>query len=538
MTIRMTGLNSGLDTESIISALMSAYNMKTDNYTKAQTKIEWKMDAWKSLNTKVNSFYKSTGNLRTNSGWSMYKTTSSDSSKATVSVSGSPATGTQKLHVLSTAQSTYLTGGKIKKSDDSVVTDSSTTLADLGITSDTTLKVTTKNEDGTNAEPYEISLTSSSKISDVVTELKNAGLNASFDSSNGRIFVSSKTTGAASDFTIESDDDNAATDSSTLTVLKALGLKTNSDANDVIGDTNAVKIAGTDANILLNGVLYKGTSNYFNINGFGITVSGVTDDGCVDEATGEVDKNKAAALTDSTAISLTTAVDAEGIYDTIKDFLTNYNNIINEMTKLYNADDASDYEPLTDDEKDSMTDTEISKWETKIKDSLLRRDTTLSSVMSVMKNAMAQTIEVNGKTYALSSFGISTLYYGTAAENEESAYHIDGDEDDENTSGNTDKLLAAINNDPDTVVSYFKQLTTNLYNAIDQKMTSTTLRSRYCIYNDKELQDQYDDYTDIISDWEDKVADKEDYYYEKFADMETALGNLNSSQSALSGLLG
>jgi flagellar hook-associated protein 2 len=69
-------------------------------------------------------------------------------------------------------------------------------------------------------------------------------------------------------------------------------------------------------------------------------------------------------------------------------------------------------------------------------------------------------------------------------------------------------------------------------------MTSTTLRSRYCIYNDKELQDQYDDYTDIISDWEDKVADKEDYYYEKFADMETALGNLNSSQSALSGLLG
>jgi flagellar hook-associated protein 2 len=517
---------------------MSAYNMKTDNYTKAQTKIEWKMDAWKSLNTKVNSFYKSTGNLRTNSGWSMYKTTSSDSSKATVSVSGSPATGTQKLHVLSTAQSTYLTGGKIKKSDDSVVTDSSTTLADLGITSDTTLKVTTKNEDGTNAEPYEISLTSSSKISDVVTELKNAGLNASFDSSNGRIFVSSKTTGAASDFTIESDDDNAATDSSTLTVLKALGLKTNSDANDVIGDTNAVKIAGTDANILLNGVLYKGTSNYFNINGFGITVSGVTDDGCVDEATGEVDKNKAAALTDSTAISLTTAVDAEGIYDTIKDFLTNYNNIINEMTKLYNADDASDYEPLTDDEKDSMTDTEISKWETKIKDSLLRRDTTLSSVMSVMKNAMAQTIEVNGKTYALSSFGISTLYYGTAAENEESAYHIDGDEDDENTSGNTDKLLAAINNDPDTVVSYFKQLTTNLYNAIDQKMTSTTLRSRYCIYNDKELQDQYDDYTDIISDWEDKVADKEDYYYEKFADMETALGNLNSSQSALSGLLG
>jgi flagellar hook-associated protein 2 len=398
--------------------------------------------------------------------------------------------------------------------------------------------VNTKDSDGQQVEK-DISLTSSSTISDVISGLKDAGLNASFDSTNGRIFVSSKTTGVASDFTIESDDDNAATDSSTLTVLKALGLKTNSDANDVVGATNAVKIAGTDANILLNGVLYKGSSNYFNINGFGITVSGVTDDDDdLFDSDGKVVEEKAAALTDSTAISLSTSVDAQGIYDTIKDFLTNYNSIINEMTKLYNADDASDYEPLTDDEKDAMTDTEISKWETKIKDSLLRRDTTLSSVMSVMKNAMSQTIEVNGKKYALSSFGISTLYYGTAAENEESAYHIDGDEDDENTSGNTDKLLAAINSDPDTVVEYFKQLTTNLYNALDQKMTSTTLRSRYCIYNDKELQSQYDDYTDIISDWEDKVADKEDYYYEKFADMETALGNLNSSQSALSGLLG
>jgi flagellar hook-associated protein 2 len=538
MTIRMTGLNSGLDTESIISALMSAYNMKTDNYEKAQTKIEWKMDAWESLNTKVNSFYKSTGNLRTASGWNMYKTTSSDSTKATVSVSGTPATGTQKLHVLSTAQSTYLTGGKISKKDSTDAVTSSTTLADLGITSSTSLKVNTKDSDGQQVEK-EISLTSSSTISDVISGLKDAGLNASFDSTNGRIFVSSKTTGVASDFTIESDDDNAATDSSTLTVLKALGLKTNSDANDVVGATNAVKIAGTDANILLNGVLYTGTSNYFNINGFGITVSGVTDDDDdLFDSDGKVVEEKAAALTDSTAISLSTSVDAQGIYDTIKDFLTNYNSIINEMTKLYNADDASDYEPLTDDEKDAMTDTEISKWETKIKDSLLRRDTTLSSVMSVMKNAMSQTIEVNGKKYALSSFGISTLYYGTAAENEESAYHIDGDEDDENTSGNTDKLLAAINSDPDTVVEYFKQLTTNLYNALDQKMTSTTLRSRYCIYNDKELQSQYDDYTDIISDWEDKVADKEDYYYEKFADMETALGNLNSSQSALSGLLG
>jgi flagellar hook-associated protein 2 len=285
-------------------------------------------------------------------------------------------------------------------------------------------------------------------------------------------------------------------------------------------------------------VLYTGSSNYFNINGFGITVSGVTDE--LTDANGNLDLSQAKldTLKDTTAISLTTSVDAQGIYDTVKDFLTNYNSIINEMTELYNADSAKDYEPLTDDEKSEMTDTEIAKWENKIKDSLLRRDTTLSALMSSMKNSMSQSIEINGKKYALSSFGISTLYYGTAPENEESAYHIDGDEDDENTSGNTDKLLAAINENPDTVVSFMKQLATNLYNAIDTKMQSTTLRSRYSIYNDKEMQDQYDDYTTTISDWEDRVSEKEDYWYDKFASMETALSELESQTSSLTSMLG
>ena len=39
MPIRITGLASGLDTESIISALVSSYNYKTNKYKKAQTKL-------------------------------------------------------------------------------------------------------------------------------------------------------------------------------------------------------------------------------------------------------------------------------------------------------------------------------------------------------------------------------------------------------------------------------------------------------------------------------------------------------------------
>ena len=71
-------------------------------------------------------------------------------------------------------------------------------------------------------------------------------------------------------------------------------------------------------------------------------------------------------------ISLVTSTDYDGIYNTIKDFLTEYNDLINEMDKLYNADSARKYDMLTNDEKDSMTDDEVEQWEDKIKSALLR----------------------------------------------------------------------------------------------------------------------------------------------------------------------
>jgi len=57
MAIRMTGLNSGLDTESIITQLVSAKKSSVNSLKKAQTKLSWKIDAWKSINTKIYSLY-------------------------------------------------------------------------------------------------------------------------------------------------------------------------------------------------------------------------------------------------------------------------------------------------------------------------------------------------------------------------------------------------------------------------------------------------------------------------------------------------
>ena len=540
MAMRVSGINSGLDTDAIVQELVSAYSKKTEKYTKEQTKLGWKQEAWKNLNTKVYSLYNSVGKLRYSSAYSLKKTSVSDTTKATVSASSDAVNGTQKLHVLSTAQSGYLTGGKlalrkeVKDGDTTklekvsgVVTEK-TKLSELGYTgNETTLNVNTTDEEG-KAVTKEIKLNQDSTVQDVVNALRDNGLNASFDSNNGRLFVSSKETGKAADFTLTAAGSSDTEDASSKQLLGLLGLDTTSNTYD----SQAVKIDGRDAVISLNNVRYTNTTNDFSINGLNISITGVTDDVTDPE---NVDLS---TLDDSSAITITTTTDSQGIYDKVKDFLTEYNNIINEITKLYNADSAGSYEPLTDDEKDQMSDTEIEKWETKIKDSLLRRDNSLSSLMNSMMTSMSSGIEINGKTYSLSSFGIQTLGYLNAAENEQNSYHIDGDEDDENTSGNEDKLMAAITSDPDTVVEFMKQLSSKLYKAMDDQMQSSSLRSRYKIYNDKELDKEYSNLSKTIKEWESKVSDKEDYYYKKFSNMETALSKLQSQTSSLTSMLG
>ncbi|MCI5934093.1 MAG: flagellar filament capping protein FliD, partial [Lachnospiraceae bacterium] len=311
----------------------------------------------------------------------------------------------------------------------------------------------------------------------------------------------------------------------------AMKATTGADPTGIGYNSGAVRINGEDAEIYLNGARFTSDSNTFSINGLTINATGITMDKAAYENASE--EARVAA-----AISITTSTDSQGVYDKIKDFISEYNSLINDMTKSYNAANAKDYEPLTDDEKDAMTDSQVEKWEQKIKDSLLRRDTTLGGVMSAMTSIMSKSYTINGKNYALSSFGIKTLGYGKAEKNEENAYHIDGDSDDDTVSGNADKLLAAINEDPDAVMQFFQQLTQDLYSTLGNKMTATSLSSTQTIYNDKEMAKEYSDYTTTISKWEDKVAKIEDSYYKKFSAMEKSLAELQSKTSQLSGLLG
>lgn len=58
MPIRMTGMVSGLDTDSIVKELVSAYSTKKEKYEKERTKLGWKQEIWKDLNKKLTHFIK------------------------------------------------------------------------------------------------------------------------------------------------------------------------------------------------------------------------------------------------------------------------------------------------------------------------------------------------------------------------------------------------------------------------------------------------------------------------------------------------
>jgi flagellar hook-associated protein 2 len=644
-----------MDTESIISALVSAKSTKVTNLKNEQKKLEWKQTAWQDLNSKIYSFYSKTlSDMRLSGSYTQKTTKVSDSTKASIVASGSAVNGTQTLKIKSLAKSAYLTGARVDRTVETMQgtqipssvnnnVDGNTKLTALSdvekgtgnnfqvgdkikieadgldnpieieVTADTTIndflnevnkykgvgvsasfdndtkklsistavdsanvtetgiKITASRADSATGSVTDISsiatkalglggeitssksgfasdsklsainselagktitittgtdedkkttdieITNDMTISDFVTKLKEAGVNASFDETNQRFFVSAKSTGLANDFSITAKDSDGNTDPS---ALGALGLLTSSDSSSD-NSQYATKVAASDAEIYLNNAKFTSDTNTFSINGLTINVTGTTSD---DEE-----------------LTITTDTDYDGIYNKIKDFISEYNEIINDIYQKYNADSARDYDMLTDDEKETMTDDEIETWEDTIKASLLRKDTTLSTLMSSITSVMNDSYGVDastGKKRYLFTYGIETLGYFEAEEGERYALHIAGDPDDENTSSDDDLLKTALANDPDGTIDFFTSLCKKLYSTLNTAMTATDYSSIYKVYDDKRLQTEYDDYTTKISEAEDKLADYEDKWYSKFSSMETALSKLQSTQSVVSSMLG
>lgn len=517
-TNRITGLNSGLDTESLVTSLVSSYQKKVDTLKGNQKRMEWKQEAWRPVNSAFTKFYN--GPLDTMSMKSSFMkktTTSSNKSAVSITTKDGAMNATQKMKVTKIASSAFTTGGKIEGA-----TSGSKSLADLGATKDPetgkyTLTINTGkmatdsegNSTGSIAEATKKSVTltfeDNATINDVIKAIKGATiegsdtrLNANFDEAQGRIYISAAATGDASNFSFAAGG-----------VADALKLNE--------GKYNE----GTDAEIWLNDVKYNDADGTFDINGLQITANEVTEQ----------------------EFSITTKTDTSGIYDMVKDLLKQYNEMIKTLDKAYYADSSAKFKMLTDDEKYAMGEKEVEDWEKKIKDGLLSKDSRLGEVSGALKAMMQGEIEVeladgSKKMMTLSAFGINTGSYLTTAKDERGVLHIDGDSDDIVTKNNEDKLQAMINSDPDAVADFFSKLAQNLRKGMFDQMKGTEYSSSFTIYEDKLMAQQYSSYNSKILDATERLNKKEDAYYAKFTRMEKAMAKVNSVQQNLSGYFG
>jgi len=658
--LRMTGMYSGMDTESVIQQLIKAKSQKVTNMKNDQKKLDWKISKWQDLNKRIYKLYTgSLSNMRLVGSYAKKKTTVSDPTKATITASEGAVNGTQTLEVKETAKAGYLTGAEISQKQqvevpvynkDSASDGSDVKLSELGIKGGTlTVKskespntftdfnvdlsnienmtiadfvtafntaagstgmsvsysegkltvngpsdgskyymtangtdsgakktimqglglantcTSSENASGTvtgeeikkygyaytkgnfknaktgdskqdegysfmvgdiasdlvgkkikltvgkgaDAKETVVEITADMQIGELTTKLSEGGVTARFDETNQRFFISAPGTGEAKDFKLEGLDADDNTDDS---VLKNLGLST----GDYDNGSQCTRIDGKDAEIYLNGARFTSDTNTFSINGLSVTAVAKTDE----------------------PIYITTDTDHDGIYDLIKDFIKEYNDIMNEMTKLYSADSARKYQMLTDEEKEAMSDDEVEQWEDTIKGSLLRRDSDLYNVMQSMMNAVNKGYDIGGETLYLVNFGIGTGSYFDTEKGERNALHIFGDSDDEKYSDQENKLKAAIAENPDQLIELFTTMSKEMYSNLQKTMAATDYRSIYKVYDDKRLKTEYDDYSKRIKEAQKKLDDYEDKWYKKFSAMEVALSKLQSSQNSLASMLG
>lgn len=391
-----------------------------------------------------------------------------------------------------------------KVSDTEAAVTGSTKLTDMGIANGTTF--TLKVGSGSDAKEYTYTIDQNTTLSGLAKEFSKMGVSASYDEKQGRFFVNSTQSGADYDFTLSADGD----------ALSRLRL----DA------ASSTKVDAADAIVVYNGATFQQSSNNFSLNGLNFTVNDVT------EVTDDDGKVK------DTPIKLTVSTDTDTIYNAVKDFIKEYNSLVNEMNTLYNAESAKDYDPLTSEEKSAMSEDEVKEWEKKIKDSLLRRDDTISSLLSTMRSTLNRSVEYtdsDGSTrkYSLASFGIVTGNW-----KERGQLHIEGNPDDAEYADMEDKLRVAIEENPDALISTLSGLGKQLYTSFQKAMKGTDLSSALTFYNDIQMDEDISDYDDKIEKLQKKMNAIEDKYYKQFAAMEAALAKLQSSQNSLASYFG
>ena len=371
-----------------------------------------------------------------------------------------------------------------------------------------------------------------------------AGVNVSYSKLTNQFVFTAKETGEGGKIDYGTVDGQG---NATDLAAALFGGVTNENAPEYVKGQDAIFQATINGETMT----FTRSSNTFEADGMNITFSGTFNaaDGVgKDPITSEELKNKKPEdlfKTDGEGVTFTSKTNADTIVDAIKSMVEDYNAIVSEVKKAYSdmpleQSDGSKYKPLTDKDKEGMTESEIKAYEEKAKTGILFMDRDLSSLYNALRSAVAPG---GADGSFLRSIGIKTSY-------EDGLTTISLDET---------ALREALETNPDQVRDAFTkskdngaatdglmtmiQKVTDRYAATTGDVKGILIEKAGSQYSptaalDNTLLNQMKEIDEHIEKWQDKMSNKVDYYTNKFTQLEVLIQQMNSQSSTLSGLMG
>ena len=336
----------------------------------------------------------------------------------------------------------------------------------------------------------------SESLNSVMSKVNNSklGVTMFYDSYSDKVTMTRKETGVYN----ENGQEIEFTDGDFLT--QVLGFQ-NGDSGNYIKAENAT--------FTVNGLETSRQSNTFSINGVTFTLKKTTD----------------------TPVTINVNNDNDALFENIKNFVDKYNELVEKIEKKLSEPKYKNYLPLTDDEKEKLSETQQEKWENMAKSGILRNDSILSGLITQMRTAIYSAVnqdDLDSAMKSLSAIGITTTADFTTAKLEI----------------NESKLKAAIEKDPNSIELLFngtgatdgqKGVIQRLYDKVNATMDQLKERAgnSYSVNNQFTIGRQLDDLDDRIERFEDRLADLETRYYSQFTAMEQAIQKANSQAAYL-----
>ena len=289
----------------------------------------------------------------------------------------------------------------------------------------------------------------------------------------------------------------------------------------ISGQTAPTFENGQEAVAFINGEEVRSNTNTFDFRGVGITLNSTFNAG--------FDPND--TTTQGSAVSVTLTRDATPVVETIKDFINSYNTIISRLEGLLSerkTGNEASYRPLTDEEKQGMSDRQIEEWEAIARKGILRNDSGIQNLVSNLRRSFFE--EIEGLGISASQIGLTTgsFFDGTGGQ-------IMIDEE---------RLRAAIERDPDMVANIFTRIDNSgpqprgvgLLHKIDGLMRDfvNTNQSQSLRNLEASLQRTNEQIERMTA----RMHAEEDRLYKQFAAMETALSKLQSQGDWFASMLG